>query len=217
MTIRRRISANPALFPLIALAPGGASRSSTATPAPSAPRLRGLGHHPRAAPSATSTTATTFGQLAPAGARAPRRQGRTRRARVRASSSFLVHWREHVRARPSRRSRDVYRPRSRPATSTSPRTRWSRRPRSLPRRRGAGRAPAHGRAQHRRRSDPLRQQPSLQYIRAVHQLVLNLVGAAADPCRLPGEGYDEAATSPPTATPRTRRAGHAHLWSVELC
>ncbi len=64
---------------------------------------------------------------------------------------------------------------------------------------------------------PLRHEPALAYTRAVHQLIHNLTGRAADPCRLSGEAYDEdQAILAHREAKDSYGLGSAYLWKLQL-
>ena len=64
---------------------------------------------------------------------------------------------------------------------------------------------------------PLRHEPALAYTRAVHQLLQNLMGRTADPCRLAGEVYDEdRAIAAHREAKDSYGLGSAHLWKLQL-
>jgi predicted ATPase/signal transduction histidine kinase/tRNA A-37 threonylcarbamoyl transferase component Bud32 len=64
---------------------------------------------------------------------------------------------------------------------------------------------------------PLRHEPALNYTRAVHQLIQNLVGSAADPCRLVGDVYDEdQAIAAHREAKDSYGLGSAFLWKLQL-
>ena len=64
----------------------------------------------------------------------------------------------------------------------------------------------------------LQHEPSLNYTRAVHQVVLNLMDRSDDPCVLVGPGYDEAALIRVHGDSHDSYGlGSLYLWKLQLC